>query len=163
MLGTHVLKTWSTMQSVIAKSAAASELCGIVRASTEALGVLTLIKDVGMAVVDSRVHVDASAAKSIVEREGLGKVRHIEVDFLLIQEQQLRRRLPVTKIDGTRNLADLMTKNLHVQLLEMYMDMLGLTFLDGHSQSAAKLHYVATRIINNGDDQLHTRAGRSWS
>ena len=42
-----------------------------------------------MVVVDSRVHVDASAAKNIVEREGLGKVRHIEVDLLWIQEQQL--------------------------------------------------------------------------
>ena len=68
MLGTHVLKTWSKTQSVIAKSSAESELYAIVRASTEALGLLALFKDVGMEVVDSRVHVDASAAKSIVEQ-----------------------------------------------------------------------------------------------
>ena len=68
-----------------------SELYAIVRASTEALGLLTLLKDVGMDVVDLRVHVDAFAAKSIVEREGLGKARHIEVDLLWIQEQRLRR------------------------------------------------------------------------
>ena len=82
MLGSHVLKTWSKTQTVIAKSSAESELYAIVRAPTEALGLLTCFKDVGTAVVDSRVHVDASAAKGIVEREGLGKVRHIEVDLL---------------------------------------------------------------------------------
>ena len=37
-----------------------------------------------MAVVDSRVHVDASAAKSIVERGGLGKVRHLEVVVFMV-------------------------------------------------------------------------------
>ena len=82
MPGTHVLKTWSKTRSAIAKRSAESELYAIVQASTEALGLLTLFKDVGMALVDSRVHVDASAAISIVEREGLGKVRHVEVDLL---------------------------------------------------------------------------------
>ena len=48
-----------------------------------------------------------------------------------------------------------MTKNLDVQLVEMYMDMLGLTFLDGRSKLAAKVHPFATRIVNghiDGDD-----------
>ena len=88
------------MASAIARSSAESELYAIVRASAEALGLLALLKDVGMAVVDSCVHVDAFAAKSIVEREGLGKVRHIEVDLLFIQEQQLRKRLPLFKSTG---------------------------------------------------------------
>ena len=93
MLGSHVLKTWSKTQYVIATSSAESELYVIVRASTEALGLLTLLKDVGMSVVDSRAHVDASAAKSIVEREGLGKVCHIEVGLSWIQEQQIKTKV----------------------------------------------------------------------
>ena len=98
MVGSHVLKSWSKTQAVIAKSSAESELFAIVRASTEALGLVTLFGDLGMT-IDTRVHVDASAAKSIVEREGLGNVRHVEVDLLWIQEQQMRHRLPLTKID----------------------------------------------------------------
>ena len=112
MLGSYVLPTWSKTQSVIAKSSAESEMYAIVRASTEALGLLTSLKDVGMPPVDSRVDADASAAKSIVEREGLGQVRHIDVDLLWIQEQQLRTRLPLSKSHGTRNPADLITNNL---------------------------------------------------
>ena len=73
---------------------------------------MTVLKDVGMAVADSHVHVDASAAKSIVEREGMGKVRHIEVDILWAREQHLRKRLLLIQIDGTRRPADLMTTNL---------------------------------------------------
>ena len=142
MLGTHVLKTWSKTQSVIAKSSAESELYAAVRASTEALGLLTLFKDVGMPVIDSRVHVDTSIAKSIVEREGLGNFRHIEVDLLWIQEQQLRRRHPLTKIDGTRNPADLMTKNLIRANIVKNLNIAGLEERDGRSDKAAQLHSV---------------------
>ena len=51
MLGTHALKAWSKTQSVIAKSFAESEVSAIVRASIEALGLLTFFKDVGMAIL----------------------------------------------------------------------------------------------------------------
>ena len=46
----RLLSVW---RSVTAKISADSELYAIVRASTEALGLMTLFKDVGMTVVDS--------------------------------------------------------------------------------------------------------------
>ena len=58
-----------------------------------------------------RVHVDAAAAKGIVERAGLDKVRHMGFNVLWLQEQEVRGRVPLSKIDGTRNPADLMTKH----------------------------------------------------
>ena len=48
----------------------------------------------------------------MVEREGIGKVRHVEVDALWILEQQARARLPLIKVDGSRKLADSMTNHL---------------------------------------------------
>ena len=71
MLGNHC----------IARSSAESELYAIVRASCEALGLVTLMKDLG-ANVGTRIHVDVSAAKSIVERQGLSRLRHIDDDIL---------------------------------------------------------------------------------
>ena len=71
---------------------------------------ITLCGDLG-AVVRIRFHLDASAAKGMVEREGIGKVRHMEVDVLWIQEQQARARLSLIKVDGSRNPADLMTNH----------------------------------------------------
>ena len=89
MLGRHCIKTWSKTQGLIAKSSAEAELYAAVRAACEALGVQTLMADFGQE-IGARVHIDASAAKSIIEREGLDKVRHIEVNVLWLQEQELR-------------------------------------------------------------------------
>ena len=44
---------------------------GVVRGSTEGLDLITLCRDFG-AVVKIRVHLDASAAKGMFEREGIG-------------------------------------------------------------------------------------------
>ena len=92
-----MIKTWSKTHAVIAKSSAESELFGVVRGSTEGLGMITLCADIGLK-AEVRVHVDATAAKSIVEREGLGRVRHVELDVLWLQEQQARSRLPLVKV-----------------------------------------------------------------
>ena len=87
------MKTWSKTQGNVAKSSAESELQGIVKGSCEGLGACTLMEDLGTS-CKIRVHVDANAAKGIVERQGIQKVRHLEVDRLWLQEQEARRMLP---------------------------------------------------------------------
>ena len=86
MLGAHCIKAWSKTQSIIAKSSGESELYSVIKGSSEALGLVTLAGDFGME-IKTRVHVDATAAKGMVERRGISRVRHIEVDHLWIQEQ----------------------------------------------------------------------------
>ena len=82
MIGNHLIRTYSKTQLTITKSSGESELYALVRASAEGLGMATLLSDFG--VVDPRVSVgmDASAAIGIAQRNGLNKVRHIEVDVL---------------------------------------------------------------------------------
>ena len=98
MIGPHLIWTYSKTQSVIAKSSRESELYAVVRASTEGLGIITLLKDFGMHSVKVRLGMDASAAIGMAQRTGLNKVRHVEVDVLWIQEQVVRRMLPIGKI-----------------------------------------------------------------
>ena len=81
----------------MAKSSAESELYTVVRGSTEGLGLTTMTKDFGVD-VEVTVHIDANAAKGIVERKGLQKTRHIEVDILCLQEMQARRLPPLSKV-----------------------------------------------------------------
>ena len=70
MIGSHLIKTWSKTQATIAKSSAESGLFGIVRASIESLGMMTLIEDlVGSS--KSRLHMDSTAARGIIDRESL--------------------------------------------------------------------------------------------
>ena len=76
-IGTHHIKSYSKTQAVVAMSSGESELYGVIRASTEALGVSTFIDDFGSAGVKVRVGMDANAAIGIVQRTGLIKLRHV--------------------------------------------------------------------------------------
>ena len=84
----------------MAKSSGESELYGIVRASTEGLGMVTLLDNFGVKDATASIGIDATSAMGIAQRVGFNKARHMEVDILWIQEQQARKRLPLRKIPG---------------------------------------------------------------
>ena len=162
-IGDHTIKTWSKTQAVVAKSSAESELFGIVKASCEGLGCATLAQDLGRT-MKVRVHVDANAAIGIVERKGINKVRHLEVDVLWLQEAQARRILPLQKIAGKKNPADLMTKHVDSVLALEHLETLMLEFKEGRAEVAAKL-YVVTDKDNwreQGELGRWTRQHREW-
>ena len=148
MLGKHCLKAWSKTQSIIAKSSGESELFGVIKGSSEALGLVTLAGDFGH-VLGTRVHVDATAAKGMVERRGISRVRHIEVDNLWIQEKEARRMMPIGKVFGGDNPADLMTKNVGIDLAIKHMRAMGIRFAEGRSGAAAKLHTLGPADVWN--------------
>ena len=112
----------------------------MVKAAVEGLGVCTLLKDVGEGDPLVRMHADATAAKGIIERKGLSKVRHIDGDGLWFQEQQARRVLPLTKVLGTENLADSTTMNLTANAINGYAQTANLDFGISSSDIAQKLN-----------------------
>ena len=79
MVGSHIIKGWSSTQAGIALSSGEAEYYGMVKGASLGLGLKALMGDLG---IDSKVRIrtDASAAKGIATRKGLGKVRHIEVN-----------------------------------------------------------------------------------
>ena len=99
------------------------------KGACEGLGVSTLLKDLGETSSSIRMHVDATAAKGIIERKVLNKLRHIDLDVLWLQEQEARKLLPIHKVLGTENIADLMTKNLNAATIDKYIAMMGLKFV----------------------------------
>ena len=144
MLGSHCLKTWSKTQAIVAKSSAEAELYGVVRGATEALGMSTLIKDLGSE-VGVQMHVDATAAKGIIERQGLSKVRHIDTNVLWLQEVCARKVVPVTKVAGEDNTADLGTKHLSAAAIEKNVKKMNMEYQAGRAGKAAKLHSVKVK------------------
>ena len=86
MLGAHCIKTWSVNQGYIALSSGEVEYYGAVRGASQALGLKAMLSDLGVH-VGVELMVDASAAIGIAMRRGLGKVRHIELNELWLQEQ----------------------------------------------------------------------------
>ena len=78
-------------------SLAEAEYYALVRAAVEGLGFQSLLADLGWE-ANVRVHVDSSAAKSVAFRVGLGRVRHLKVKFLWLQEAVKNKRLEVCKV-----------------------------------------------------------------
>ena len=141
MVGRHCIKSWSKTQAVIAKSSAESELYSVVKGATEGLGLTTLCQDMGLE-VKVKLNLDAAAAKGILERQGIAKVRHIDVNVLWLQQQVAKKIVPLVKVPGTENCSDLLTKHLTAATQEKHVRMMQLEFRSGRAESAAKLHAV---------------------
>ena len=60
-------------------------------------------------------YTDSSAAKSFASQRGLGRMRHMEVRKLWLQEEVRQGRVLLAKVRGDANPADLMTKYLNVR------------------------------------------------
>ena len=60
--------------------------------------------------VRGAVHTDASATLGILNRQGLGKLRHIGVQYLWMQTKVKEREMTVEKVPGVDNPSDLCTK-----------------------------------------------------
>ena len=71
-----------------------------------------MFKEVGLD-VKLVVKTDASAAKGIALRRGMGKIRHIEVNQLWVQDKVAKGEVKIQKIATTENLADHLTKYLN--------------------------------------------------
>ena len=69
-----------------------------------------MLKDLG---IECKIIVctDSSAAKGIANRRGLGKVRHIELCELWLQDQVARGKIRVDKIAGVDNFSDSLAKH----------------------------------------------------
>ena len=109
--GSHCIKTWSNTQAVIAKSLAESELYGGFVEPVKVLGQGPCVRIwASHWALCSRL--TPQLPNGIVDRTGLAKVRHIDVNCLWLQEQCAKKCVPLVKIPGEHNSADLMTKQL---------------------------------------------------
>ena len=66
-------------------------------------------------VVTVAINTDASAAKGIATRKGLGKARRIEVNQLWLQDKVGKGEVQIRKVDGGKNIADALTKHVEAE------------------------------------------------
>ena len=120
MHGLHYIKSWSKTQSLVARSSAESELYAIVKASSETLGLRAIFGDLNKKFT-STILSDASAALGTIQRQGLGKFRHIDCSYLFVQNLNAEKIIKFSKVLGTENPADLCTKGLSEAEIEKYI------------------------------------------
>ena len=124
MRGGHYLRSWSSTQKCVSLSSGEAELVAVVKVSCELIGMSQLLHDWGY-LVTGNVLVDSSAALGIVKRKGNGKMRHVRVGMLWIQEAAEEGCLKYSKVLGTLNPADLMTKVLSYTVIDKHMRYIG--------------------------------------
>ena len=107
--GGHLLKHWGSTQQTVALSSGEAELKGIVKGAAEGIGIHNVAKDLNI-YYDIHLYTDSSAAMGMVARKGIGKVRHIEMGELWIQDAVRNKVLTVNKVKGEDNPADILTK-----------------------------------------------------
>ena len=108
-VGCGVVKSWSKTQGSIALSVGEAEYYALVKGAAEAIGMRSLMADLGVE-TNVEVYVDSSTAKSIASRTGIGKIRHMDVRYMWVQERVRRGDIRIRKIPGTENPADALTK-----------------------------------------------------
>ena len=128
MMGMHTIKTWSDTQQAYALSSAEAELYGMIEGVTRAKELLSLAAELGFNALSNviKLGTDSSAAKSFVSRRGLGRMRHLEIRDLWLQKEVRDGKLEVSKICGSQNPADLMTKILSMREIEDRLSMMNL-------------------------------------
>ena len=136
--GHHCLRTWSSTQKVVALSSGEAELYGIVKGAAESLGFQSIARDMGVK-LNVEVYSDSSAARGMVRRTGIGKVRHIHVQELWVQEALKNEKFVLKAISGATNTADILTKYVDKACLDKHCSTLGLEARLGRASSAPQM------------------------
>ena len=151
MIGSHCIKSWSITQVVMALSSAEAELYALLRAATQTLGLMAVAADMGQN-ARGAVHVDASATLGILNRQGLGKLRHIGVQYLWMQSKVKDGEMTVQKVPGVDNPADLCTKHLPAHTIEHLMTKVNAYGTSDRATSAPRLGAISAKSYEHGHD-----------
>ena len=138
--GKHPIKHWSLTQTTIALSSGEAELGGICRGAAIALGLQSLANDLGIE-LHIEILTDATAAIGICRRRGLGKIRHLHVSDLWVQDRLKKGDFSLSKVLGADNPADLLTKHVSRELMLKHMRAIGITGESGRADSAPTLQH----------------------
>ena len=108
---------------------------GSIPESPRGLGLQSIAKDRGFE-YKVRVHSDATAALGICRRQGLGKVRHLDVTDLWAQDKVRTGIIELVKVLGSENPADIMTKYTDRPIFERMLTAMNMVALPGRAACA---------------------------
>jgi hypothetical protein len=123
-LGGHLIHFASKLQKTVALSSGEAELNALVAGLTEALGVGSLCSD-WQSAIPVQCFCDSSAARGIAHRTGVGKMKHLQVRQLWVQEQVRLHRATVAWIPRAQNTADAFTHQCSEVVLAEHLQRVG--------------------------------------
>ena len=125
MFGEHCLEVTTSTQGYVATSSGVAELLSLNKAGASAILVQQILELANIP-VQAVAGTDSSAAKGIAHRVGSGRVRHLRIQDLWIQERVRQKEIKVEKLDTATNRADIGTKYLDGNRIETLLKLMGL-------------------------------------
>ena len=120
--------------TLIALSSGEAEYYAALKGASCALGFQSMLQDLGVH-ASVTLYTDSSAARGIIHRAGLGKLRHLETGYLWLQAAVRAKKLQVRKVLGTENPGDLLTKHLAAADMWKNLDKLRMSPEEGRSKA----------------------------
>ena len=132
------MKSWSATQKRVTLSSAEAELGTLVKTTTETIGLVQLASGLGKE-LEAEIFVDSSAALGIVARKGCGKLRHVRVGQLRVQQLAEDEEVLYKKVFGEENPADLFTKRLNRIRIDYLLGLLNIIDAIGMTQEGLEV------------------------
>ena len=129
----YLLGQWSRTQPVVAQSTCEAELLALNTGAAEAKLIQSVLAEMN---VDTTIKVcsDSSSAVLVTTKRGLGRMRHMHVRQLWLQDEVKEGRISIEHLPGEVNVADLLTKPLPTARFEMLTANLGVE-LEGDKEA----------------------------
>ena len=137
-IGEHFIKGWSKTQTSITLSSAEAELVAMCKLAAEMIGLGSMASDFG-ADMKILMYADSSAAIAIAKRRGAGKLRHINIGLLWIQNKTESDEITIKRVKGISNPADMITKSVNREKLDKYMIMTKQKVVEGRAKESLKV------------------------
>jgi len=107
-VGGVLITSYSRTQSVVAQSSAECQLYAQSAAAAEGIMVQGLLMELGFQ-LDLRLLSDSSSAIAITQRVGLGRMKHVDIRVIHLQDLVKKRKLRVEKRRSEDNVSDIGT------------------------------------------------------
>ena len=155
-----LVSAWSRTQPVVALSTAEAELIAMTMAVQEGQFLQHLLTELN---VETKIHVysDSSAARAVVARRGCGRMKHLQVRDLWLQDQLRDGRIEVRCVGTDVNPADMFTKVFAKPRHERLATMLGVR---RDSETGEKVSMVVPKLrrstVTSGNDWSYNEKWR---
>ena len=105
--------------NIITRSCSEAELYAAELGASEAKSFESMMRDLGFAMMPVSV-VDAQATEHILHRHRIGKMKHIDVAHMWLQDEVKSNRLKVRLVKSEDNLADIGTNALSNKIIRKH-------------------------------------------
>ncbi|CAE8611618.1 unnamed protein product [Polarella glacialis] len=133
-----LISTWSRTQTTVALSSCEAEFVAISQGLVEGKAVQSLAKELGTE-MPLTICTDSSSARALSMRRGFGRLKHLEVRNLWVQQEFKEKSFELVKVPTALNLSDLLTKAVNPKVLWCPSELLGLQLEGEEAAEAAEV------------------------